>query len=94
MQTDDQTLQRTADLIAKATALFQFHPNDTFRMNPLPIRADQYTAWRTQCLTFLIDLLGESHNLHAGIHVERPSVGWSRAARVGKHWCQRTLRTQ
>jgi hypothetical protein len=59
MQTDEQIVQRTAALIAKGQQLFLFHPNDTSRMQPLPIRIDTYTTWRTQCLTFLVDLLGD-----------------------------------
>ncbi|MFZ0912084.1 MAG: hypothetical protein WBQ76_13190 [Candidatus Korobacteraceae bacterium] len=61
MQTDAQLLQRTETLIKQGQALFRYHPNDTYKNNPLPLQLAPYTMWRAQCVAFLVDFLGESH---------------------------------
>jgi hypothetical protein len=61
MRIEEQTIERTDALIEKGQNLFQYLPNDQYRQHALPISAGVYTMWRSQCLSFLLDLLGPSH---------------------------------
>lgn len=61
VENDAQLLQRTQSLIASGQALFRYHPTDSYKSQPLPILLGSYTMWRTQCLTFLVGVLGDHH---------------------------------
>jgi len=61
MKIDEQLLRRVSDITNKGQSLFVYHPNDQYRSSPLPLRADSYTMWRTQCVSCLVELLGPQH---------------------------------
>lgn len=74
MLVEAQLLQRVDALVSKGRALFQYHPNDRFKSQSLPIRHGAYTSWRTQCLTLLTDLLGETHSYAQEFRATVPSA--------------------
>ena len=74
MPVETQLLQRVDALVSKGQALFQYHPDDRFKSQRLPIRHGAYTSWRAQCLALVTDLLGETHSYAQEFHATVPSA--------------------